>query len=120
VILSNLISRLALLDLDQIGQAELAGQGQQLGDQIRSSLSAPPGGPHDHPWLQSGALRDSIGAEAEGDTAVVGSTSPIALLQEHGTVTMPPRPTFGPLAAEHGEAIAQTIAHALATAIRNA
>jgi phage gpG-like protein len=120
VILADLVSRLQSLDLDTVARAELAGQGAQLADLVRTALSTLPGGPHDHPWRQTGALHDSIVNDADGDEAVVASTSETALFQEHGTATMPPRPTFTPVAAEHGETIAHAIAAALTQAIRSA
>lgn len=45
----------------------------------------------DEPELRDGELRDSIGHKVEGHTAVVGSTSRIAVYQELGTSRMPPR-----------------------------
>jgi phage gpG-like protein len=120
VTLSDLVRRLSALDLDAIARAELAGQGARVADQVRLALSTPPGGPHDHPWRESGALHDSIGSDAEGDEAVVGSTSNVALFQEHGTDRVPPRPTFAPIASAQGETIATTLANAIAVALNQA
>jgi phage gpG-like protein len=120
MILSDLVSRLGALNLDAVARSELERQGAILADRVRDALSTLPGGPHDHPWLQSGGLRDSITHEAEGDDAVVGSRSPVALFQEHGTATLPPRPTFAPVASERGADIANSIAIALSQAIRSA
>ncbi len=118
--IAELQARLAVLDTGTIARSALAGQASGLADQVRTALSTPPGGPHDHPWRQTGALHDSIGATAEDDTAVVGSTSTVALYQEHGTAKLPPRPTFAPLAASQGEAIAQAVAAAVAQSLADA
>lgn len=50
------------------------------------------------PLLRSGELRDSITSQVHGDKAIVGSSSDIALYQELGTATIPPRPFLGPAA----------------------
>ncbi len=118
--IAELQARLAALDTDTIARTALAGQGGLLADQIRTALATAPGGPHDHPWRQTGALHDSIGTAAEGDTAIVGSTSAVALYQEHGTAELPPRPTFAPLAASQGEAIAHAVATAAAQSLADA
>ncbi len=117
--LSELVLHLQSLDLDSIARATLAEQAQRLADLAQDALSVLPGGPHDHPWRRSGTLQDSVSAQAEGDEAVIGSTSQIALYQEHGTTDLPPRPTFGPLAAAEGEAIARTVADRLTQALRS-
>ncbi len=120
MILSDLVARLAALDIDTIARASLQQQGDKLAEQVRVALSTGPGGSHDHPWRQTGALHDSIGCLADGEDVVIGSASDVALYQEHGTPTVPPRPTFGPIAAEQGEAIAAAIAITITQAIRSA
>ena len=50
------------------------------------------------PLLRDGTLRDSIEIKSSGGEAVVGSASDIALYQEQGTKTIPPRPFLGPAA----------------------
>ena len=59
----------------------------------------------DTPLYETGALRDSIGYEVQCDqlTASVGSNDPVAVFQELGTVTIPPR-SFLMGAAMHKEA----------------
>lgn len=47
------------------------------------------------PLLRTGEMRDSIGTKAEGLEAVVGSNDDIAVYQEHGTATIPPRSFLG-------------------------
>ncbi|MGI4776957.1 MAG: phage virion morphogenesis protein [Janthinobacterium lividum] len=54
----------------------------------------------DDPLLRTGALRKSIETHIEGNEASIGSRSDIALYQEQGTSTIPPRPFLGP-AAHH-------------------
>ena len=75
----------------------LAAQAGRVADAVRHNLSDPPGSAgHAQPWLQSGALRDSVGAQADGLQAVVGSSDPAAVPQEMGTPPMPPRPFLSP------------------------
>jgi HK97 gp10 family phage protein len=59
------------------------------------------GYPLEAPLLREGDLRDSIQSETDGNKAVVGSTSDIALYQEMGTEHIPPRPFLGPAAFEN-------------------
>jgi hypothetical protein len=117
--LSDLVLHLQSLDLDSIARATLDEQAQRLCDLAQEALDVLPGGQHDHPWRRTGTLHDSVSAQAEGDEACIGSTSPIALYQEHGTAALPPRPTFGPLAAAEGEAVARSIADRLMSALRS-
>lgn len=114
--LKALIDRLDQ-DFDRIANTALAEAAAGLADNVRAAFSTPPGGPHEHPWRQSGSLRDSIEAKAEGPEAVVASRSDTARYQEHGTATVPPRPTLAPVAAAEAPMIAAGIARALAAAI---
>lgn len=50
------------------------------------------GFPENEPLLRTGKLRDSIGHKVTGDGVAVGSDLDIALWQEMGTETIPPRP----------------------------
>lgn len=52
------------------------------------------------PLLRTGDLRDSYSTGQEGHEAVIGSDSDIAVYQEVGTPTIPPRPVLGPAAFE--------------------
>lgn len=54
------------------------------------------GYPADAPLLASGKMRDNIGHEIAGNTAVIGSPDEEAVYHEFGTTKMPPRPMFGP------------------------
>jgi hypothetical protein len=71
------------------------------------------GFPEDEPLLRTGEMRDSVQVSARGDQAVVGSDSEIALWQEVGTDTIPPRPFLGPAGYDSklniGEMAAKTI-----------
>lgn len=75
------------------------------------------GFPEDEPLLRTGALRNSISREVHGDEAAVGSTSDVAVYQELGTDTIPPRPFLGPAAFKNKERIeallGQAVVHAL-------
>jgi hypothetical protein len=116
----NLAALIARLDqnVDRIANDALAHATAALAGDIREALSTPPGGPHDYPWLQTGALHASVGYKSEGPDAVIGSTSDTARHQEHGTITIPPRPVFAPLAANAAPGIATEIAQAVMTAMR--
>lgn len=114
--LKSLIARLDQ-SFDTPGHAALAESTTKLAAQLRDLLNTPPGGPHTHPWRETGDLHDSIECRSDANEAAVGSTSEIALYQEHGTATVPPRPSFGPLAASEGHPIAQSIGQAVAEAL---
>ena len=49
----------------------------------------------DDPLLRTGGLRDSISHAVARDEAVIGSNSEIAVYQELGTATIPPRSFLG-------------------------
>lgn len=67
----------------------------------------------DDPLLREGDLRASIAVTAQAETVVVGSPSEIALYQDVGTDTIPPRPFMGPAAIASKQAVAEEIAHHL-------
>ena len=92
----------------------------ELAEAVRNALAAPPGGPHDQPWRESGGLQASIESSADGLIAQVGSNDPAAAPQELGTATVPPRPFLAPAAAAAaaGERIAQDIGATLAALLR--
>ena len=108
--LPQLRQALAGLDLSARLEHSLAGEAARLANVAREDLATLPGGPHTHPWKQTGTLHDSVSHRVEGPIAEIGSPSPIARYQEHGTETLPPRPTFGPLATREGAAVAQALA----------
>ena len=88
-----------------------------LAEAVRNNLATPPGGPHEQPWTQTGALQASIAVSAEGFSAQVGSSDPAATPQELGTATIQPRPFLAPAAASLAEPITQAIGRALADLI---
>lgn len=117
--LNELRERLERLRPEEVMARALAEQADRMAARVRNGLSEPPGGVgHDEPWVQSGALRNSVGAQADGLQAVVGSSDPAAVPQELGTARMPARPFLAPVAAEMGEEVARAIGAAVAAALR--
>lgn len=92
----------------------------RLASAIRTELATPPGGPHDYPWRQTGALQSSIAHTTTGLTAQIGSNDPAAAPQEYGTATIPPRPFLAPAAAAMAEPIADGIAAAVTALLSRA
>ena len=113
-----LSNRLARLDMSATQHQSLEQAAAQLEDGIRESLSHAPGSSHDIPLLQTCTLRASIQHSADENSAVIGSPDGVAVDQEQGTKTIPPRPFLAPAAAAHGEQIAKSIAEAIVTSIR--
>jgi HK97 gp10 family phage protein len=111
---------LAPLDVPGIAQAAMQAAAGRMREEIERRLSQPPGGPHEAPWMVTGALRDSIAVSLDGDVVRVGSTDPVAVYQECGTQHLPPRPFLGPVAAAEGEAAAQSTGAAVRDAIKEA
>ncbi len=105
---------LAALPIAETLATALADQSARLADAVRANLATPPGGPHEHPWRQTGALQASIAAATDALAAQVGSSDPAAAPQELGTATVPPRPFLAPAAAALADPIARAIGHALA------
>ncbi len=117
--LNEFRERLERLRADEVMARTLAEQADRMAARVREGLSEPPGGGgHDEPWLQSGALRDSVGAQADGLQAAVGSSDPAAVPQELGTARMPARPFLAPVAAGMGEEVARAVGAVAAAAIR--
>lgn len=117
--LSELRERLERLQVEEVMARALAEQAARMAEAVRETLSEPPGaGGHDQPWLRSGALRDSVGAEADGLQAAVGSSDPAAAPQEMGTARTPPRPFLAPVAAGMGEDVARAVGARVAAALR--
>ena len=117
--LPELRARLETARVEAAMRSKLAEEADGLAEAVRAGLSEPPGaGDHDRPWLQSGALRGSVGAIADGMQAVVGSSDPAAAPQEMGTVKMQPRPFLAPVAASMGEQIARAVGGAVAATLQ--
>ena len=117
--LNELRERLERLRPEEVMARALAEQANRMATRVRDGLSEPPGAAgHDEPWLRSGALRDSVGAEADGLQAVVGSSDPAAVPQELGTAHMPARPFLAPVAAGMGEEVTRAVGARVAAALR--
>ena len=117
--LNELHECLERLRPEEVMARALAEQAQRMAARVRNGLSEQPGAAgHDEPCLRSGALRDSVGAQADGLQAVVGSSDPAAVLQELGTAHMPARPFLAPVAADMGEEVARAVGAAMAAALR--
>jgi len=117
--LSELRERLERLRVEEVMARALAEQAERLASAVRDELSEPSGaGGHDQPWLQSGALRDSVGVQADGLQAAVGSDDPAAVPQEMGTSRMPARPFLAPVAAGMGAEVARGIAESVVAALK--
>jgi len=115
--LDALHAALGRLDLPAVGETALAVAAAEIETRVRAALSHPVGGAHAAPWLRSGGLLDSISHQAVGAQAAVGSTSLVAVYQELGTRTDPPRPFLVPAAMAESEAAAGTVAESVVAAI---
>ena len=116
--LGEAIAALRNADASETIAAALDGQAEALAGAVREALGTPPGGDHGRPWVQTGALRDSIEHTAEGLQAAVGSSDPAAPPQELGTVHLPPRPFLAPAAAAAAPGIAAAVGAAMAGRLR--
>lgn len=117
--LNELRERLERLHPEEVMARALAEQAARMAARVRDGLSEPSGAAgRDEPWLQGGALRGSVGAQADGLRAVVGSSDPAAVPQELGTAHMPARPFLAPVAAAMGEEVARAVGAAAAAALR--
>lgn len=117
--LNELRERLERLRPEEVMARALAEQASRIAARVQDGLSEPPGAAgHDEPWLQSGTLRNSVGAQADGLQAVVGSSDPAAVPQELGTAKMPARPFLAPVAAGMGEEVARAVGARVAAALR--
>ena len=112
--LRRLTDALARLDLEAAEKESLSAAAAQIESAVKQALSHRPGEDHSAPWLRTGALRDSISHAAGAREAAIGSNSPIAVYQEMGTRSAPPRPFLAPTAARCGEDAARTVGDAVA------
>ncbi len=115
--LAEATERLTGLDVSQAGQGALEQAAQQLEAAVRETLSHVPGEDHAAPWLRTGALRASVGHRVSEEAAVIGSDDPVAVDQELGTRTIPPRPFLASTAAAKAEQLVEDFAAALARAL---
>ncbi len=109
--------RLDRIDLRQARRAALERAAVRLEDTVKLSLSHEPGEDHAAPWLRTGELRASITRQLTEDTAVIGSAEPVAVYQELGTRTLPPRPFLAPAGAAEAAGIARDFGEIIAAAI---
>jgi phage gpG-like protein len=118
--LQALADALARLDLPAAQREGLESAAQQLESAVKQSLSRTPGDDHSTPWLRTGTLRDSIAHSADETGAAIGSDDPVAVYQELGTRTVPPRPFLAPSAAAQSEGIGPSVAAAVVRILRGA
>ncbi len=117
--LNELRERLERMRPEEVMARALAEQAKRMAERVREGLSEAPGAAgHDEPWLKSGALRNSVGTQADGLQAAVGSSDAAAVPQELGTAHMPARPFLAPVAADMGEEVARAVGAAVAAALR--
>jgi hypothetical protein len=109
--LAHALDQVEFSDAARVALTDVA---ERIAASVRDALSHPPGSGHDVPWERSGDLRSSIGVDATSDNAVIGSTSPVAVYQELGTHTDPPRPFLAPVAMAMAEDTATAIGAAMA------
>ena len=92
---------------------------QMLAESTLAHLGLQDAAPEDHsPLLRKGDLRDSIGHKVEYPVAVVGSDDEVALYQELGTATIPPRSFLALAAFRKAQEVAEMHAEAFAFALR--
>ncbi len=119
-----LAEKLARLPIERAARAALAASAEQLAETVRAALSTPvpaeEAAPlsHDAPWLRSGALRDGVSVQLDGDRVRVVSADKAARAQEFGTARVPPRPVMGPAAAAQGQVVADAVSQAVAELLR--
>jgi phage gpG-like protein len=106
--------RISGLDFGKAVAESLDAAARDLESRVVDVLSMAPGQDHSVPWLQTGALRASITHKSDGMIAVVGSSSDVAVDQELGTRTDPPRSFLASTAASAAEDLVASIAAALA------
>lgn len=116
--LMEAIARLRDAEVAEVMGVVLEAQAGLMAEAVRTGLRTAPGGDHARPWLQTGALRDSVGSRVEGLQAVVGSSDKAAAPQEMGTVHLPPRPFLQPVAAAMGAGVAEAVGSAVAERLR--
>jgi len=118
--IGGLVEALRKLDRIDISQSRREALGQaaaRIEAAVKLSLSHRVGEDHAAPWLRTGELRASIASHATEDTAIIGSTIPVAIYQELGTRSIPPRPFLAPTAATEEEGVIHDIAHAIRATI---
>ena len=107
--LTALQEKLRRLDLEAAKASALERAAIVLQDAVRRRLSHVPGESHEAPWRRSGALARSVSHAVAGGIAIVGSDDPVAIDQECGTRTDPPRPFLAPVAAEEAPLLVEDV-----------
>ena len=118
--LQHFLDALARIDLAAAQLGALAAEADQLAGAVRSSLSHPPGADHATPWLRTGALQASIASQASEERGRDRLHRSVAVYQERGTRTVPPRPFLAPAGAAGAEDAARRIGRAIVDAIKEA
>lgn len=75
------------------------------------------GYPDNEPLLREGDLRESVDRLVRDKEGFVGSNSDIAVYQELGTKSIPPRSTFGSAAVENMEVIVEIVGEGAVAAL---
>lgn len=115
--LSEALRRLERIDMRRARHAALEQAAVRIEVAVQEALSRLPGEDHAAPWLRTGELRASITHDTSEDAAVIGSADPVAVDQELGTRTIPPRPFLAPVAAAESDNVMQDVAGAIGSAI---
>ena len=116
--INEALRRLDRLPFRESREAALKSAGSQLEDAVKASLSNLPGEDHASPWLRTGKLRGSVSHQSDDHVLAVGSDSQIAVDQEFGTRSIPPRPFLAPTAAAVGGDLIQTMARAVTDTLK--
>ncbi len=118
--LQHLIDSLARFDISETQRSVLSEEASRLAAAVKATLHHKGGDDHATPWLRTGKLHDSIEVAVGDDCAVVGSSDEVAVYQELGTRSIPPRPFLGTVGAMQAEHTARRIGHVIANAVRKA
>jgi phage gpG-like protein len=118
--LKSLADALAQLDLAATQREALERAVTQVEAAVKDSLSHVPGDDHSTPWIRTGGLRDSISHTVDESGALIGSNDPIAVYQELGTRTIPPRSFLASSAAGESDEVADSIGAAVVDSLRGA
>ncbi|MEO8716064.1 MAG: hypothetical protein ABI369_13725 [Acetobacteraceae bacterium] len=115
--LAEALHRIDCLDIREARRTALEQAAARIEAAVKLSLSHRPGEDHASPWLRMGELRGGIAHQSDDDAAVIGSSDPIAIYQELGTPSVPPRPFLSSTAAAEAEGIVHEIADTIRAAI---
>ncbi len=87
----------------------------RLAEAVRAGAETVRSGAAEMCPVDTGALRDSITAESDGNSAVVSANTDYAAFVEFGTSKMAPQPYLVPALIENSQAVLSSIAGALTT-----